>query len=150
MRSRLSRSVSCKNKERQSHHIRFLGSSQPSLRIICLRSAGEDRVDGGRVKHSSHYEPHAKPAGKAKICFIFHCICSREKEGERERCLVGHKDQHIELVHLQNHEVSSSWPYSVTCTIKFLLEGDLRGTAAVFWQKRKRERAKGRHGRAER
>lgn len=78
-----------------------------------------------RVKHSSHYEPHAKPAGKAKICFIFHCICLREKEGERERCLVGHRDQHVEPVHLQNHEVRSSWPYSVTCTIKSLLEGDL-------------------------
>lgn len=62
-------------------------SENNSPMIICLRSAGDDFV-AGQVKHSSHDE---QPAGKAKICFIFRCICLREREG----CLACHKTLHI-------------------------------------------------------
>lgn len=56
---------------------------------------------------------------------LFSIIYVQERKRVRESDTWWATRTNIELVHLQNHEVSCSWPYSVTCTIKSLLEGDL-------------------------
>lgn len=130
--------------------------------IICLRSAGDDFV-AGQVKRSSHDE---QPAGKAKICFIFHCICLR---ATGTPC-VPQDPTYSTIVQFSTvlYLSSTAWLYlsssysfkitcrkyscfcstlAITCTIESQQEGDLWGKAVVFWHmERKRERARGQDG----
>lgn len=107
-----------------------------SSTIICLRSAGDHNslLSEVGVKRSSHDELHAWPAGKVKICFIFHCICLREAPREPAYNTALQPDLTSVASALSRH----------TDRGKQRQEGDLRGEAAVFWQtERKRERCAG-------